>query len=1236
MNSILQNRDLDPEILTKQRKLAKDWLGSKKDDRGNVIEKITVSTENKARELVNSFKIDLTGARPGDTLIGAMKGTRGAVIKLHGNRMVLPTRKKLNIIRQHPNLWESFLTKLQSIDYFSGMSEQSIEEWFRIHQDDYDKSLGDHHVQIEIIHLGAMADKMEQECISKLLQPGKLWLAEEIEACVPRKPGSKARRHTLILTRDFWTISYITPNIDFEGPFFDLITTKWVDKISDSKELLVLQDLHASTTKRTSIGILVPKNRFHGPFEEYEQFGITKENLDFFRNSMINLTPAAYKSLLQKIIRFQPYEIKFPNGTHMSSRKVLAMTIGELISIPGSFVPDIQRYVTGLESATKRLAVTSVEDSFLSPEYILQLLMSALLAQRIKDWRPSKQMIINWINMSIEAMESEKYYVYNGNKGMKQPVFYIKPNNTIVQNNSAVLDSLKSFSYDLGLFRNIGHCLKIKVEESISSERPSSMNFEHFVDHHWAPNIALFYKPEDMEKYCEKSSPGKPFELFFQKLWQEVSSLNPRKQIVQYTDFFYKTRSAQLQVLKNKQINTQIEQILSQIPKEILLNCVDKLQPKDSFTFEYTLDDGWLAALVGALEPRNVQIPVYVTINPDNIYEYVAIRRPSREMDKKPLDYQLEKEAIEGAKKLLERGILLNKATAPSKKLENAKVYLKNNQYVIRTSQGEEIQWDTFKHLQLYIPQFWSNHRRQFMELVDQTSIRVLSRVLMYLSSYRNQFELNRISRDGGSIKQAVNVDDVATFSFLKKFIKIYPNVLKETSSKIGYFESEFPPMLWEIRDYIANHIVSKSTFTNKWVTFNDSKNRKLWKHQKDALISMKNNFKSGRRGNFLWLKVGMGKTLIVLKFLEYLQSIEKLPPYIIYTLPNSAMKTVIDEIKTFGIPINLQIPIKNTTNKSFPKGIIVTTGNCKPKPYTITMISSDNHLRMCESELLKIAPKSIFIIDEVHKALNETQRTSTAIQLSSLATQFIAFTGTPVVDTKTYKLIWWLEKIVPFEVNERNFWVAANAMIAKIANTNIPIVREEILGKFNENELNKYLKIVPPVLGGKNTNPDLKDFQNATEICYNICNREIVKQTIDHINNGVVVVAKNKEHQEKLYKMLVEFIDSKKVLLMNEPINLTSEDKSDVQVIVVPINKAEGYNLTKMSIMISGVYPSNQATRTQIEGRIDRIGQTAEKLIYITVHTGILTRIMREHQNARSLSKALESMHQEFGKNEI
>ena len=126
--------------------------------------------------------------------------------------------------------------------------------------------------------------------------------------------------------------------------------------------------------------------------------------------------------------------------------------------------------------------------------------------------------------------------------------------------------------------------------------------------------------------------------------------------------------------------------------------------------------------------------------------------------------------------------------------------------------------------------------------------------------------------------------------------------------------------------------------------------------HQIIAVNDIVKNYELGRRGSFLWIPVGMGKTFIICKFLKYLKENNKLPPYIIYTLPSSAIKSVIQEIKDYGFEIDLLIPIKDMKHKQLHDDVVIKQV-CEPEQYRITMIEHD-YLRRCENKLLEVAPK--------------------------------------------------------------------------------------------------------------------------------------------------------------------------------------------------------------------------------------------------------------------------------------
>lgn len=184
-----------------------------------------------------------------------------------------------------------------------------------------------------------------------------------------------------------------------------------------------------------SLGILVD-NRGVG-LTESNMFEIVLElfpkcssdDIEAVKHSMRKFTAASYKSVLQKIIRFAPEKVEISEGmdvvrvSHFRGRFlifgdscltvvvgkfypadfVLCVTASLLLVHPGAFVPDIQRFVTGLESFVKRLVVIFFEDSFFGKEDVsafFQLSVCSFLAQRTKTWKPTREMVIQWFKFA--------------------------------------------------------------------------------------------------------------------------------------------------------------------------------------------------------------------------------------------------------------------------------------------------------------------------------------------------------------------------------------------------------------------------------------------------------------------------------------------------------------------------------------------------------------------------------------------------------------------------------------------------------------------------------------------------------------------------------------------------------------------------------------------------------------------------------------------------------------------
>ena len=273
---------------------------------------------------------------------------------------------------------------------------------------------------------------------------------------------------------------------------------------------------------------------------------------------------------------------------------------------------------------------------------------------------------------------------------------------------------------------------------------------------------------------------------------------------------------------------------------------------------------------------------------------------------------------------------------------------------------------------------------------------------------------------------------------------------------------------------------------------------------------------------------------------------------------------------------------------------------------------------------------------------MRDSQRTGVALQLSRLAREFVVLTGTPVIDNNIYRLIPWLEQILPVEINTENFWVAAAMMVSREASTGIKTQTEMVTWGFTPLEEATYQKLVPGGLGGTNSTSRMSQIREATELSYKAADRGIIAwvQKLLGEGRGVMLVARSEEHQAKLRDLLVAGgMRAKDIFLITgkESIFLTDEQVEDgavspYKVVITTIRLSEGYTLTYLSAMVSGIYPSGEHTRGQLRGRINRLGSSHKLIKYVYVSAGILTWMVENHIQARSLAMALGDLAEKVG----
>jgi hypothetical protein len=1283
-------------------------------------------TEDQANSILKYFDVNITGARDGDTIIGVADRNSKTIIRIHGDS-IRPKAKELNALRQHPIIWKKFIDKLEIIPFFSPMSRSQREEWLEDNENDKDDYIGDEsdNFHVELLQPGQgdlISDEVDSADLEALMEgnpnhPQKYWSSQDIIDIIPAKPGSKglSGRHVLFWNKNWWKLIREPKTVDsFSGLIFDLHTGETLSSVSNSKQkLIILDDITLERSKpeksrrtKTSnevasratwhtsrsgeVGFLTD-NEMMGftwtevsdiIFELCEWFTGTQKELsnllDLIKANFEQYTAATYKSLMQKNIRFRAETVAlFVNinveekETLVDTRLVILATMGALLINPGSFVPDIQRYVSGLESLTKRLAVTIVEDASIDdPRKLQSLLAAALLAQRSQSWRPSRTLVKKWFKYGLEAWERSEKYVFDNHVGLELHPFFLSSNNTPFQNCSALIDELRSFEGDIAMIRYIAahYSEATRLWGTQKIERIPIMPIYHHIDQHSFTSLPWYVNPGLIEEIASDSDQpaSVPFSSLFYRLFSEDTGFNPRppghlgrtrkqKTLIwdEADDFISAMSTAQRIVLRAKQLKQKFREI----------------KGTNSYTLEYKLDTAWLTALVGSIEIKGSP-PVIITLDAKDPLNMIVVRRPARQMKDEPLSAEREEESKEEARLILQKGVKLKAVSAPCEHLTNAIVYLRSDNdadYYVVEKDGKEQTWEDARTIKLHLPYhqklgtstFEYNESDLSLALLNigngiqvdawddltslckNTNIRTIQRVLFYISSFKASFELNPIGRSGGGTKGSVTIEDVSVNQFLLQLSLLFPAAVRPVEHQPGKFSSPIPPLLWTIRNIIKDTIESDSKTIN-WNCSQlwDRNKRTLWEHQESSIQEMIDNHTRGSRGIFLYQPPGLGKTIQVLYYLKWLAEKIKLPKYVIYSLPSSAIKSVSTEILAMGFEVILILPIKGKKVVDVPDKVKISR-ECEIKPGVITLIEHD-YLRRCEEELLSVATNSIIVFDEVHKMLRESQRTNISLQLSRLSKEFTVLTGTPVIDNRIYRLIPWLEQIVPVEINEANFWVAAATMVSRKASTGIKTKHEYIEAQFSASEEKKYKKLVPPGLGGSNTTSRLEQIKDATTLSYKVCNREMINQTIGLINEGigVMMVAATEEHQNVLRDMLIEAgVKSKRIFCLTNKQSLFLTDEAvksksvpKYKVVITTVRHNAGYTLTYLGAFVSSIYPSNQSSRDQLEGRINRIGSTHSVLQYIYIHCGTLTYILNNHDQARSLAIAISDMASEIG----
>lgn len=1170
------------------------------------------------------LRISQTGVRSGEFIAASPSGTqnKGTVIQIRGTYPPEISRVRTLdpiILRDSFNI----------IPFFAGMSPQQRLEWLINNGTDTpDLYLDDTDIWVKFVRIGDknfFHKSLGIDGVNLLLQgnpndPEGFWSIHDVYNMFPRKPGSRANKTTLIFRPSNWSLMIPERSVNtYTGVYILLNANQLASGTIQTPPggKIYSFDLESNAKQYLAkLGIVITQSR-QTPLTEEHLFRLASkycnsENMKQIAHIINWFPPSLHKSLIQKLIRTRCEQVEYSNQYYTPSDVLLTSMI-LLMMNPGVFVPDIRRFVTGLESVTKRLAISIHEDSFTTKNDIMMGLYAAsMIAQDDRNWMPTDEMIDRWFELAIEAQAEGRAYQYDQHNfnGVISQYDYLSLAYIL-------LNEIRSFQSDIDMVGSIAQ--NGGKTKATTDNRITIMPLIHCVDHHSLTDIA-HYMPYSKMTYSE----------LFGRVWNEVVGVNPRyPKHLEYC----KTIEQQpfVKEVRNAQRDLWISKMYTPRPRPNIEGVTSD--------FVYRLDPSWLAGLVGPIEVRLTGFTAIVVLRVDNIYEMTAVKRPQRDTKTNPeLTEEEQIVAIEQARKMLKQGIRFANVPVTLPIFNNSYVRLVEEQYIITLSNNQSYAWETIVNLSYKLPihehteptvlnsllytgdgidQMSPDSINYLIKTYDNSALRRLS---TYLTGYKSVIELAKISRDGTGTYYQVVPEDTAVNHILAYLSVMYPAAI--VSAKTGY-QVKNGPLLWTIRDALNQQLVRMMTFDRNWVV-PSQETRKRWEHQIDSFNQMVERNKAGKRGHLIWIKVGLGKTMITIDYLDYLIREGKMPKYCVYSLPASAIDNIVKEFSMRKIPTKV-IDARQTASQD--ERIIT--------PYTVCLIKHD-HMRLGEmdDQLKSIAREMVFIVDEFHKTLSKTIRTSLCLELARLSYDFVGMSGTIIKDTNYDELIQWLEQIVEFEVTEKNYWVAIGALVSKKVQTRVIVDRKIIEIQMPGDIQERYYQLVPENLGGTARQID---FIGAINLCYEVVTRNIVDTTVEYVKmgEGVFVVAKDISHQQQIRDNLVmKGMDKNMIHLFDKDnqITLTPEYNGPVKVVITTKRHSEGYTLTKFRIMITSVYFSNQATREQLEGRINRIGQTSPNVLIIVYHTGILSYINEKYEKARTLSEALKGFAGEVG----
>jgi hypothetical protein len=251
------------------------------------------------------------------------------------------------------------------------------------------------------------------------------------------------------------------------------------------------------------------------------------------------MSAGALKSVLQKTIRLRAARVALLDGGVALvptggaavragpgdvDASMFAATAAVVLALsPGGFVPDLQQYVGGAESAFKRLGVTLVEDAWRGgPVDVARALGVALVLQRVPGFRPASCMLV-WLARTAAAAQRSAFVLAWRDPASAEAWFPVDAGGRQHLWQSAhMLDALGSFSGDRQMMHVVARLSaedRLPLNVDIYDVPVGIMPAVHLFDQHMARGIAhALHAPDALPTFHAR----------FRYIFDGVTGCNPR------------------------------------------------------------------------------------------------------------------------------------------------------------------------------------------------------------------------------------------------------------------------------------------------------------------------------------------------------------------------------------------------------------------------------------------------------------------------------------------------------------------------------------------------------------------------------------------------------------------------------------------------------------------------------------------------------------------------------------